>query len=197
MEKQTIKASRPKWAGKLLAFLVTLIFSIQMLVPAYAYTLVYIQCSIDLATWEVIAVAVRDEVGVSSASNETRRVEKSALESLKNNSTTKGGTNLSLISGLSGDVQDRSKSLADGGNIIAGLVQNIGWFEENNRVLSFPTNQTRRDSSTSTDFNNAMNVVTDISYDLNQAFAMYCEENNITKTPDASAMHTNMVNFLT
>jgi len=197
MEEEIKQKPRLKWARKLLTFLIAIIISIQMLVPAYAYTLVYIQCSIDLATWEVIAVAVRDEIGISSASNETRRVEKSALESLKSNSKTVGGTNLSLISGLSSDVQNRTKSLADGGNVVAGLVQNLGWFEEKNRVLSFPTDQTRRDSSTSTDFNDAMNVVTDISYDLNQAFSLYCDKNNIAKTPDASAMHTNMVSFLT
>lgn len=196
MEQQKTKKVWPKITGRLLAFFLSFVIISHLVVPAHAYQLVYIQCSIDVATWEILAVAVRDEVGVSSASNETRRVEKSALESMKSNQRTAGGANLALIDGLRSDVENRTKSLADGGNFLAGLVQNIGWFEENNRVLSFPTNQTRRDSSTSTDFNNAMNVVNEIAYDLNQAFSIYCQENSISKKQDASAFLSSMYNFL-
>lgn len=195
MENTKKKSFRPIWAGRLLAFLLIFITCFNMIVPAYAYTIVYIQCSIDLATWEIIAAPVRDSIGISSASNEIRRVEKDALETLKNNQTSSSG-NISLISGLSDSVANRNKSIANGGNPIAGLIQNAGFLEEDNRVLSFPTKQTRRDSSTSTDYNNALNAVNEISFDLNQAFALYCEDAGTTKSADASAMLTAMVAFL-
>lgn len=196
MKTAAIKVSRSYWTRRFLTFLFTFFIMFQLVVPTYAYTLVYIQCSIDLATWEILAVPVRDEIGVSSASNEIRRVEGNVLSSLKSNAKNPSA-NLTLISGLADDVQNRSKSLANGGNFVAGLVQNIGWLEENNRVLSYPTDQVRRDSSTSTDFNNAMNTVNEISFDLNQAFAIYCEENAVTKTDDASAFLSSMSSFLT
>ena len=195
MENTKKKSFRPIWAGRLLAFLLIFVTCFNMIVPAYAYTIVYIQCSIDLATWEIIAAPVRDSIGISSASNEIRRVEKDALETLKNNQTSSSG-NISLISGLSDSVANRNKSIANGGNPIAGLIQNAGFLEEDNRVLSFPTKQTRRDSSTSTDYNNALNAVNEISFDLNQAFALYCEDAGTTKSADASAMLTAMVAFL-
>lgn len=197
MENTKKKSFRPIWAGRLLAFLLIFVTCFNMIVPAYAYTIVYIQCSIDLATWEIIAAPVRDSIGISSASNEIRRVEKDALETLKKNEKSSSG-NISLISGLSDSVKNRNKSIANGGNPIAGLIQNAGFLEEDNRVLSFPTKQTRRDSSTSTDYNNALNAVNEISFDLNQAFALYCEDpgNEITKSADAFAMLTAMVDFL-
>ena len=195
MENTKKKSFRSIWAGRLLAFLLIFVTCFNMIVPAYAYTIVYIQCSIDLATWEIIAAPVRDSIGISSASNEIRRVEKDALETLKNNQTSSSG-NISLISGLSDSVANRNKSIANGGNPIAGLIQNAGFLEEDNRVLSFPTKQTRRDSSTSTDYNNALNAVNEISFDLNQAFALYCEDAGTTKSADASAMLTAMVAFL-
>lgn len=195
MENTKKKSRRSILAGRLLAFLLIFVTCFNMMVPAYAYTIVYIQCSIDLATWEIIAAPVRDSIGISSASNEIRRVEKDALETLKNNQKSSSG-NISLISGLSDSVANRNKSIANGGNPIAGLIQNAGFLEEDNRVLSFPTKQTRRDSSTSTDYNNALNAVNEISFDLNQAFALYCEDAGTTKSADASAMLTAMVAFL-
>lgn len=195
MENTKKKSFRSIWARRLLAFLLIFITCFNMMVPAYAYTIVYIQCSIDLATWEIIAAPVRDSIGISSASNEIRRVEKNALETMKKNQTSSSG-NISLISGLSDSVANRNKSIANGGNPIAGLIQNAGFLEEDNRVLSFPTKQTRRDSSTSTDYNNALNAVNEISFDLNQAFALYCEDTGTTKSADASAMLTAMLAFL-
>ena len=114
---------------------------------------------------------------------------------MKNNQTSATG-NISLISGLTDSVASRNKSIANGGNFLAGLIQNVGFLEEDNRVLSFPTKQTRRDNSTSTDYNNALTAVNEISFDLNQAFALYCEDNNIKKEADASAMLTTMIAFL-
>ena len=195
MEKTKKKAFQSVWVARLLSFLLIFVTCFNMIVPSYAYTIVYIQCSIDLATWEIIAAPVRDSIGISSASNEIRRVEKDALETMKNNQTSATG-NISLISGLTDSVASRNKSIANGGNFLAGLIQNVGFLEEDNRVLSFPTKQTRRDNSTSTDYNNALTAVNEISFDLNQAFALYCEDNNIKKEADASAMLTTMIAFL-
>lgn len=192
MEKTKKKAFQSVWVARLLSFLLIFVTCFNMIVPSYAYTIVYIQCSIDLATWEIIAAPVRDSIGISSASNEIRRVEKDALETMKNNQTSATG-NISLISGLTDSVASRNKSIANGGNFLAGLIQNVGFLEEDNRVLSFPTKQTRRDNSTSTDYNNALTAVNEISFDLNQAFALYCEDNNIKKEADASAMLTSIV----
>ena len=199
MEKASVSSCKPQWITHIAAFLLTLVIAFQTVVPANAYTLVYIQCSIDIATWEIITAAVRDEIGVTSTSNEIRRVEQSALNTMHNNQRTAGGSNLSLIQGLASDVASREKSIASSSGLlagIAGVAQNIGVGEEKNRVLSFPTNQTRRDSSNSTDFNNALEVVNAISFDLNQAFSVYCDNNGITKTADATAFFNAMVSFL-
>lgn len=187
--------------SRLLLFFITLTMCFNMAIPAEAYSLVHIQCSIDLATWEILTAVVRDEIGLTSASPEYRRISEDNLEMLKE--ATSLGALADEISGLSDAVENRDKKLAHGDGFFAGIgqgvtgaAQNLGIGEEKNRVLSFPTDQDKRKDSTSVDMENALNANNSIVFDLNHAFNAYCETNNITKTDDANAFLSTMVSFL-
>lgn len=172
------------------AFLLLLVICINLVPPAHAYSIVHIQASIDLATWEILTGVVRDEVGITSSSPEWKRMSKEDLDALSAGDF----NNLDLID--ADKVGTRDKDLGHGGNVIGGIAQNFGIGVEENRVLSFPTNQTKRDSSNSTDMEAAMAANNAIVFDLNQAFRIYCDKNKIARTPDATAMLTAIKNFM-
>jgi len=173
-------------------FLLLLILCFHLSVPANAYSVVHIQASIDLATWEIVTGVVRDEVGLTASSPEWKRMDKDVLDELIRYEY----NSLDRID--EGKVATRDKSVAHSGLVsgLANLGHSIGIGAEENRVLTFPTNQTNRNSSTSTDMESALNANNAIVFDLNQAFKIYCERNNITKTPDATAMLTAMKGFI-
>lgn len=175
---------------RICSFLLLLVICMNLVPPAHAYSIVHIQASIDLATWEILTGVVRDEVGVTACSPEWKRMSESDLTSLSSYSY----NSLDLID--AGKVASRDKELAHNGNVLAGVAQNAGFFEEDNRVLSFPTKQESRNSSDSTDMESAMNANNAIVFDLNQAFSVYCERNGITKTADATAMLAAITSFM-
>ena len=175
---------------RICSFLLPLVICMNLVPPAHAYSIVHIQASIDLATWEILTGVVRDEVGVTACSPEWKRMSESDLTSLSSYSY----NSLDLID--AGKVASRDKELAHNGNVLAGVAQNAGFFEEDNRVLSFPTKQESRNSSDSTDMESAMNANNAIVFDLNQAFSVYCERNGITKTADATAMLAAITSFM-
>ena len=175
---------------RICAFLLLLVICINLVPPAHAYSIVHIQASIDLATWEILTGVVRDEVGITSSSPEWKRMTKEDLDALSAGDF----DNLDRIDAAK--VETRDKGLGHGGNVIGGIAQNFGIGVEENRVLSFPTNQTKRDSSTSTDMEAAMAANNAIVFDLNQAFRIYCDKKNIARTPDATEMLKAIKNFM-
>jgi len=160
--------------------------------PAHAYELVYIQTSIDPAQWEILSSVIRTDVGVTKHSPEFRRIPDTDLESL-----TGGGNSvdefsagiLTLKDHLIGDLKIAN------GVAQAGILNNIGIAEEKNRLLSFPTDQTRRDDSTPDDYEEALDINNELITGLNQAFNAYLTENSISKTNDAAAYMDKLVEF--
>lgn len=193
------KKCERQWRGKVpllfqfLSFALLLAVCFNLSVPAYAYSVVHIQASIDLATWEIVTGVVRDEVGLTSCSPEWKRMEKDVLEELsKYNYNSLGKIDESAV-------KTRDKKVANG-SLLTGIInlgQSItGTNSEEMRVLTFPTKQENRNSSTSTDMESALNANNAIVFDLNQAFKIYCERNNIIKTPDATEMLTKIKAFM-
>ena len=176
---------------RICSFLLLLVLCLNLVPPAHAYSIVHIQASIDLATWEILTGVVRDEVGITACSPEWKRMEESDLTTLSNYAY----NSLDLID--ADKVASRDKKVANNGqNILAGIAQNAGFFEEDKRVLSFPTKQKSRNSSDSTDMESAMAANNAIVFDLNQAFKVYCEREGIAKKPDATAMLTAIKDFM-
>lgn len=173
--------------ARVLSCILMMVICLNMAVPAHAYSSVHIQCSIDLATWEILTGVVTDEVGLTATSPEWRRMTEDDLKELKNSSGSFSSA-LSLID--AGKVESRDKELAHSGHFlgVGGIVQNAGIGVEESRVLTFPTDQNKRDSSNSIDAENALRVNNEITFDLNQAFSVYCEKEGIVKTPDAVKM---------
>lgn len=176
----------------ILSFMLLLVICFSLAIPANAYSVVHIQASIDLATWEIVTGVVRDEVGLTGCSPEWKRMGEDALAALNS-------TSFNLLSQIDeASVGTRDKKVANSGFRagISNLGHSFGVGAETGRVLTFPTDQIKRDSSTSTDMESALAANNAIVFDLNQAFRVYCERNNITKTADAMAMLTAMKSFM-
>ena len=152
-------------------------------VPAHAAkTETYIQCSINLSTWEVLSSVVRNDVGLLSSSLEVRRVDSSKLAEIAQNTSTMD-SGISALKDIAGYLEEQNQK-----------VNKITDSNSKNRILSFPGDKI---SSTSADYDRALAVNNALIFDLNQAFQLYLNNNNIRKTSDVNAFHTAMVDFLT
>lgn len=172
---------------------------LRMILPVQAYTMAYIQTSIDVDTWEILSTVIRENVGWTTKSPEVKRVSETDLAAMRANSSAWGDANIAMIESLAGDVQSRTRATNGGsalGNLGSTVVQNFGFLEEKDRVLSFPTDQTTRNDSTSTDMNCALSVNDALIYGLNQAFHNYCVIHGVQITNSASEFHATMVQFL-
>lgn len=175
--------------SRLFSFLLLFTVCFNLTFPANAYSVVHIQASIDLATWEILTGVVKDEVGLTACSPEWKRMKEDDLKELSQYNY----NSLSLIE--EDKVETRDKKLANSG-FLSGLANLTGITDEKGRVLTFPTDQENRNSSTSTDMESALNANNAIVFDLNQAFRVYCERQSITKTPDATAMLSAIKGFI-
>ena len=174
----------------LLVFLTVFICS-NMTVTAYARTLVYIQCSVDLSTWEILTSVIHDEYGLTSHSAEIRRVDKADLEAMANNSSDVS-TAAGLIGGLNSYIDSYGTDDPDqkklNGNVLGAIVS----AGEENRVLSFPS----EGQSESVDMEKALEVNDKLIYGLNEAFSIWCENNSVNKTTSLSDFRDKIVAFL-
>lgn len=183
---------RNRILSRIMSFMLLLVVCFNLTVPANAYSVVHIQASIDLATWEILTGVVRDEVGLTGCSPEWKRMGEQALTDLNKSSD----ADFNLLGQIDvASVASRDKKVANSG-LLSGAANLLGFTEEKGRVLTFPTDQVKRDSSTSADMESALAANNAIVFDLNQAFRVYCDREHITKKPDAAAMLTAMNSFM-
>ena len=184
---------------RLFTILLIFLMCIGFMAPAHAYELVYIQTSIDPAQWEILGSVIQANVPVSRHSPEFRRIPDTELAVLTTAGNSVGEFNASrsdftgiqgLKDHLAGDLPIANKFAQ------AGLLTNLGWFNEENRILSFPTNQVKRDDSTPEQFEEALKINNELVMGLNQAFNAYITEKGYEKTDDAGAYLDKMIEFL-
>lgn len=160
-----------------------LIFWMIIPTPAQAAkTETYIQCSVNVSTWEILSSVIRNDVGLLESSLELRRVDSSTLTELAQNSD-KMNVGVDALKDVEAYLEAQNQN-------VNGIVNN----SSANRVLSFPGDKI---DSTSADYDRALLVNNALIFDLNQAFQLYLTNENIQKTSDILAFHAAMIDFLT
>lgn len=181
---------------RLFTILLIFLMCVGFMVPTHAYELVYIQTSIDPAQWEILGSVIQANVPVSRHSPEFRRIPADDLNDLAGGGNSVNEFNYK-IEALKNDDGDLERNLGIANNVAqAGILTNLGWFEEDNRVLSFPTKQEKRDDSTPEQYEEALKITNELIMGLNQAFNAYITEKGYVKTDDAGAYLDKMVKFL-
>lgn len=197
--QENTKTDHHQLFARVIMALMALIMLLNFVMPANAQTLVHIQCSLDLSTWEILSAVVRDSVGVTARSPELRRVEESVLNDLAATSDTLNTSHLAALSTYVNSYGEEGyEGKAVNTTFLGGVGEAVGgiFSDEKNRVLTFPGKTGDTESSQTVDMNKAMEVNDALVYDLNNAFALWLEANNISKTPNLSEFYDSMTLFL-
>lgn len=176
---------------RLIILFLTVVMCVGVMTPAHAYEMVYIQTSIDISEWEIVSSVIRANVEKSQHSPEYRRIPKDDLNTLvaAGNSVNEFSVIMkTLYDKLTKDENLEIEAGSDGINI-------FGYYEEEGRILSFPTNQVKRNDSTPEDYQEALKINNELVFGLNQAFNIYLGD-NFVKTNDAGAYMEKMMEFL-
>lgn len=196
----TVREGQPSkfWARFIMMF-VTVIMCVQFIVPAHAsQTFIYIQTTVDLYTWEILAAVTRNEVGTTAVSPETRRIEQSILKELCSTSS-----RLKMSATISSDLTSKVDAYTGGsdvdvpGNPITRFIRGVTDTYEKNRILTFPGgNLSNGYDGTTADMNKALEVHDALIYDLNEAFSQWMEVNNISPSPNMGDFWDAIYSFL-
>jgi hypothetical protein len=187
---------KSKLLARILSLFLTCMIGLQLIAPAQAQGFVYIQASIDVATWRVLASVVTADIGTASYSLETRRIPQSARTAMSTGSASldAGYTLLAdtLMTNAAGKYDAGEKDL-----ILLPSGGGGSTSDEKNNVLTFPGAQ-RKTDATSADTERAFAVMNALIHDLNGAFTQWLtiKGYDTNKTAKVSDFMARMTEFL-